>query len=99
MAEALKTSLPLALSSIAGPNKISMVIRALLQNEGGNTVALTPKSLAPAQSVTATIHSINIHRLDHRDKPIQTSAAIQPPIKVEPTNSRPAERALVEPAC
>ena len=49
MAEALKTFLPMALSLMAGPGRISMVTKALLQNDGGNDVVLTPNSLAPLQ--------------------------------------------------
>src|SRR3954470_13830739 len=98
MAEAVKTSLPAALSSMAGPSRISMVTRALRQYEGGDDVALTPNSLAPAQSAAAIISSISIHSVGRNDRPNQSSAAIDPPISVDPTNSRPAERALMEPA-
>ena len=76
-----------------------MVTKALLQNDGGYDVALTPNSRAPVQSAAATSHNISIHRFGHIDKPNQANAAMMAPMSVEPTSSCPAERALVEPDC
>src|SRR6478672_12209797 len=67
----LSTLLPLALSSIAGPSRISDVIRALLQNDGRKVVRRAPNSADPAHSAAAIIHSISIHRLGHSDRPSQ----------------------------
>ena len=60
---------------------------------------MTPNSRLPAQNAAATIHNISIHRVGHIDKPSQTTSAMPAAISVEPTSSRPAEPASVEPAC
>src|SRR6476619_4729773 len=84
MAEARYGSLPLAESSIAGPRRIIIVIRASLQNAGGHDEGRAPNILGPAQRVTAISHNISIHRLGRI---------------VEPINIFPAERALRVLAC
>src|SRR6476469_4435272 len=99
MAEARYGSLPLAESSIAGPKRIIIVIRASLQNAGGHDVGRAPNILAPAQRATAISHSISIHRLGRIDRPIQSASAIAAPTSVEPLSIFPAERALRLLAC
>ena len=58
---------------MAGPSRISIVIRAFSQTDGGSGVGLTRNSLAPAQSAAATIHSISIHRFGRSKRPNQTA--------------------------
>jgi hypothetical protein len=99
VAEAVTTSLPTAASSMAGPSRISIVTRALLQNVGGEDVALAPNSRRPAHNAAPTIHNISIHRVGHIDRPSHTARAMPAAISVEPTSSRPAEPVPVEPAC
>src|SRR4051794_38674632 len=99
MAEARYGSLPLAESSIAGPRRIIIVIRASLQNAGGHAVDWTPNSRAPAQRPTAVSHKVSIQRVGCIDRPTQTASAIAAPASVEPISIFPAERALRVLAC
>ena len=91
--------MPLALSSIAGPIRISAVISALLQNEGRKRDDRAPVIAEPTQSAAAIIQSTSIHKLGHSDRPNQRPTATTAPISVDPTSSLPAERASVSPAC
>src|SRR4051794_12175218 len=97
--DACITLLPVALSSIAGPNRINAVMSALLQKEGGYADLRAPNSRAPVHSAARIIHSISIHRLGSSERPIHNTAAISAPMNVEPTSSRPASLALVSSAC
>src|SRR5688572_12379791 len=98
-AEACRTLLPLALSSIAGPTSISAVISALLQKDGRKPVRRAPNIAEPHHRALAISHSASIQRLGSNDSPNQTQAPTSAPIKVDPTSSFPAERAVVSPAC
>jgi hypothetical protein len=44
-------------------------------------------------------HKISIHKFGRSERPPQTIVAMNAPINVDPTNSSPAERALVALAC
>ena len=92
--------MPMALSSSAGPSRIIMVTKALRQNHGLNDERVTVRnSFAPAHRAAATIHNTSIHRFASIERPPQISIAIHAPINVDPTISRPAERAWMELAC
>ena len=99
MAAASHTSLPVALSSIAGPNRISAVIQALLQNDGGKRPGTRRSRRRASQSVIRASSNTSISREGQRPSPSQSTNASRAPSRVERTSSLPASLAFREVLC